>query len=198
MSLQISNFPASSCWMKYRMSSKNIGAKATLLKDGFIAMYRPQVTFLITPVHDSVHGGGGGVGANTRLGRHPPPRDGHCSGRYASYWNAFLFNLLFTLSSDKDQRKKLAFVFAFDQCKLTLTVYLYISSSDITVSNCTVSCAFCNTTRNQMRLTVSVSYKSSHCISLRRKFFTNWDELPFQELLFTYARTQTLSHTWST
>ena len=22
-------------------------------------------------------------------GRHPPP-DGHCSGRYASYWNAFL------------------------------------------------------------------------------------------------------------
>ena len=22
----------------------------------------------------------------------PPPRDGHCSGRYASYWNAFLFN----------------------------------------------------------------------------------------------------------
>ena len=25
-------------------------------------------------------------------GRHPPPpRDGHCSGRYASYWNAFLF-----------------------------------------------------------------------------------------------------------
>ena len=33
------------------------------------------------------------------LGRHhphlradtPPPGDGHCSGRYASYWNAFLF-----------------------------------------------------------------------------------------------------------
>ena len=25
------------------------------------------------------------------LGRHPPPpRDDHCSGRYASYWNAFL------------------------------------------------------------------------------------------------------------
>ena len=28
------------------------------------------------------------------LGRHPPPQDGHCSGRYASYWNAFL--LIFT------------------------------------------------------------------------------------------------------
>ena len=25
------------------------------------------------------------------LGRHPSPADGHCSGRYASYWNAFLF-----------------------------------------------------------------------------------------------------------
>ena len=23
--------------------------------------------------------------------RHPPPRDSHCSGRYASYWNAFLY-----------------------------------------------------------------------------------------------------------
>ena len=23
--------------------------------------------------------------------RPPPPRDGHCSARYASYWNAFLF-----------------------------------------------------------------------------------------------------------
>ena len=23
--------------------------------------------------------------------RPPPPRDGHCCGRYASYWNAFLF-----------------------------------------------------------------------------------------------------------
>ena len=28
----------------------------------------------------------------TPLGRHPPPnRDGHCSRRYAFYWNAFLF-----------------------------------------------------------------------------------------------------------
>ena len=33
----------------------------------------------------------------TPLGRHPPPhrprRDGHCSSRYASYWNAFLFSI---------------------------------------------------------------------------------------------------------
>ena len=41
--------------------------------------------------------------ADTLLGRHPlgrhspgrlpPPSDGHCSGQYASYWNAFLFFL---------------------------------------------------------------------------------------------------------
>ena len=24
-------------------------------------------------------------------GRHPPPADGYCSGWYASYWNAFMF-----------------------------------------------------------------------------------------------------------
>ena len=28
---------------------------------------------------------------------HPPP-DGHCSGRYASYWNAFLLNLIFKMN----------------------------------------------------------------------------------------------------
>ena len=38
----------------------------------------------------------------SRLGRHPPgrhppsPADGHCSGRYASYWNAFLFESVST------------------------------------------------------------------------------------------------------
>ena len=29
--------------------------------------------------------------ADTPLGRQPPQSDGHCSGRYASHWNAFLF-----------------------------------------------------------------------------------------------------------
>ena len=28
----------------------------------------------------------------------PPPRDGYCSGRYASYWNAFLCEHIFRLS----------------------------------------------------------------------------------------------------
>ena len=34
--------------------------------------------------------GGGHAWQGVRSGR----RDGHCSGRYASYWNAFLFKLL--------------------------------------------------------------------------------------------------------
>ena len=29
------------------------------------------------------------------LGRHPSPADSHCSGRYASYWNAFLLRVYF-------------------------------------------------------------------------------------------------------
>ena len=41
----------------------------------------------------SVHGAGG-VYPSMHWGRHPPPPDGHCSGRYASYWNAFLFKTL--------------------------------------------------------------------------------------------------------
>ena len=55
-----------------------------------------RVMFSQACVKNSVHRG--------KAGRHPPkqtPRadtltDGHCSGRYASYWNAFLF---FNLSS---------------------------------------------------------------------------------------------------
>ena len=46
---------------------------------------------------------GGGLYPNMHWGRHPPMArqppppswDGHCSGRYASYWNAFLFLMLF-------------------------------------------------------------------------------------------------------
>ena len=39
---------------------------------------------------------GGGRSGRHRPGRHPladPPVDGHCSERYASYWNAFLFSM---------------------------------------------------------------------------------------------------------
>ena len=34
-------------------------------------------------------------GRQTPLGRHHPPADGYCSRWYASYWNAFLFGIIF-------------------------------------------------------------------------------------------------------
>ena len=36
--------------------------------------------------------------ADTPLGR-PPPADSRCSRRYASYWNAFLFQIYFVIHS---------------------------------------------------------------------------------------------------
>ena len=81
-----------------------------------------KVMFSQACVKNSVHGGGGipaCYGACISLGRHSPrqlstpprqtstasPRqtlpgrhplqDGHCSGRYASYWNAFLLSLYY-------------------------------------------------------------------------------------------------------
>ena len=81
-------------------------------KDGSLASYRPQLLFLQVCVKNSVHGGGElCIQACTRAppasqadtphgqtppvppGRHPP--HGHCSGRYASYWNAFSFKIIF-------------------------------------------------------------------------------------------------------
>ena len=64
--------------------------------------YRPQTKLrkgnVFTPVSYSVHRAGClpqcmlgyTPPADTPQGR-PPAADGHCSGRYASYWNAFLF-----------------------------------------------------------------------------------------------------------
>ena len=43
---------------------------------------------------------GGGAcswGGSARGGVWRSPRDGYCCGRYASYWNAFLFSIDFTL-----------------------------------------------------------------------------------------------------
>ena len=47
--------------------------------------------YVFIGVCDSVHGGGGV--SQHALGHTPPP-DGHCSGRYASYWNGFLLTLI--------------------------------------------------------------------------------------------------------
>ena len=35
-------------------------------------------------------------GQTPPLGQTPPPADGYCSGRYASYWNAFLYKFSIT------------------------------------------------------------------------------------------------------
>ena len=64
-------------------------------------LYRPQrscgkVILSQAYVKNSVHGGGGWclpqcmLGYTAPLGQTPPPADGYCCGRYASYWNAFL------------------------------------------------------------------------------------------------------------
>ena len=48
---------------------------------------------------------GGGIGVPACTEADPPPRDGHCCGRYASYCNAFLFffnfQKLYTVTFDR-------------------------------------------------------------------------------------------------
>ena len=59
----------------------------------FADIYRPQRSCgqgnIFTPVCHSVHRGGS---ASVHVGIPPPPRIRSTSGRYASYWNAFLFH----------------------------------------------------------------------------------------------------------
>ena len=66
----------------------------------FITVRNVVANVIFLHVRHPVHGGGEGGQADTPLGREtpppqqadtPPPRDGHCSGRYASYRNAFLY-----------------------------------------------------------------------------------------------------------
>ena len=75
-----------------------------LLNFFWVLYYRPQTKLrkgnVFTPVCQSFCSGGvsGPVHAGIRhpTGRHPPPKDGYCCGRYASYWNAFLLIILLT------------------------------------------------------------------------------------------------------
>ena len=83
--------------------------------------------YIFAGVCDSVNGGGvlpggvlppGGEGASSgrdtsSLGGSVPggawwrhPRDGHCCGRYASYWNAFLFSKIFAENWIKWKRER--------------------------------------------------------------------------------------------
>ena len=53
--------------------------------------------------------------------RHPPgpapPADGYCCGRYASYWNAFLFTLISSFSCEKPQ-KKTYIEYSLEKCRI--------------------------------------------------------------------------------
>ena len=57
----------------------------------------------------------GGIPACTEADPLPPGRDGYCCGRYASHWNAFLFEDDFAF----------AFAIAFYQCEYSLRPFIH-------------------------------------------------------------------------
>ena len=94
----------SSRWYNCNEWSERFVDEGTLIVT-YTAPFIPSATSLrqgnvFTRVCDSVHRRRGGAGrqADTPLGRYPPPPDSHCSGWYASYWNAFLFFIQLNLS----------------------------------------------------------------------------------------------------
>ena len=60
------------------------------------------------PGPGGVPGRGWGVGITACTEADPPGRDGYCCGRYASYWNAFLFGILFAENCMKIKKIGLA------------------------------------------------------------------------------------------
>ena len=73
-----------SYWIAFLLPSANKVAER--LSFYTCLSFCPQGRGVSTPVHAGIH---------TPLGRHPPPpADGYCCGRYASYWNAFLLCLI--------------------------------------------------------------------------------------------------------
>ena len=70
-------------------------------------------------VSASVHAGIPPPGADTPWeqappqGADPPPADGYCCGRYASYWNAFLFIFVFALCKPTLNLQNLSFLTLF-------------------------------------------------------------------------------------
>ena len=57
---------------------------------------------------------------------HPPP-NGHCSGRYASYWNAFVFDLSFVdITTYKEGYISFTNLFSSD----TTDIYVFILDSN--------------------------------------------------------------------
>ena len=65
----------------------------------------------------------------TPLGRQtpPPPSDRHCSRRYASYWNAFLFTVYISINGRQYQNimLNLCFIIKYSMLKLVYNLWLY-------------------------------------------------------------------------
>ena len=82
-------------------------------------------------VKNSVHGVGGCIPqadtpnplADTSW-QTTPPRDGHCGGRYASYWNAFLWNCFWSLSLLKVSIKLDSLITHLEEMSLSLSLSL--------------------------------------------------------------------------
>ena len=90
------------------------------VRRGWVSRPRPRVEVKVSGwgVSRPTLGGvqaysrGGGVQAHTEGGgvsqhalRQTPPADGYCCGRYASYWNAFLFSIRFAENCIKMKKK---------------------------------------------------------------------------------------------
>ena len=72
----------------------------TFSANSVITVRCEKVMFSQVFVCPQVHGRRGGGKFYNPPGRQtPPPTDSHYSGRYASYWNAFLFNFAFAISA---------------------------------------------------------------------------------------------------
>ena len=88
----------------------------------FPDIYRPQRScegYVFTGVCLSTRGGGVCLSEWWDTTLPPPPRDGHCCGLYASYWNAFLFPIIFKVISK---------LFWFTSTNLPIFIYIDLSS----------------------------------------------------------------------
>ena len=66
-----------------------------------------------------------------------PPRDGHCSGRYASYWNAFLLTSLNTCFTEAKNNRGCE---TFENVSALSSVYLFANGRAIHPHSALVSC----------------------------------------------------------
>ena len=77
--------------------------------------------------------------ADTPLGRHPLPADGYCSGRYASYWHAFLCFTCFQIKNSTKLTNKLSTVSGGGEAENALHLLQYCRISTIFHFNLAIS-----------------------------------------------------------